>query len=303
MIRKWLKESKRSNTNYFFDVIDLEELKLIDEEILNYLGKIVLESYSEKLNLKMLFKNENEEILKDYLFKQVFPDINKFPEPKKNQPTKNVMQGDFGEILTCDVVRKIRNLKVPIIKMRFKFNNNRSVFCTDLFAHNLENNIKDLMYYEVKTRLTNNKEKIDKEDNSEKHYIGYIAARSLMYDQQSDNSEGIADFLMRWYSDKAKTCMECSNMEKAEEYFELSKKYGDIVLHSDRYNKHFEVVLIMEKSKYNDDILDDLQELNFSCGDLKFTILLIENIKELYMKAFDYAYKYAKEFVYGKKDR
>ncbi|MGG7195901.1 hypothetical protein ACQPUI_04110 [Clostridium butyricum] len=298
MIREWLKESNRNSAKYYFNIIDLAEIKTIDEEILNYLGKVVLESYAQKENLKIRFKEKPEEDLKKYLTKQVFPDIYKFPEEKKNQLAKNVMQGDFGEILTSDIVRKLRNLKVPIIKMRFKFNNNKSVFCTDLFAHNLGDTITDLTYYEVKTRATNNKEKLDKNSDCESHYIAYNAAKSLMKDQQDDNSEGIADFLVRWYYEKAQTCLECSNEEMAEKYYELSKMYDDIVLNSDKYSKNFEVVLIMQKDKYTDNILDDLNELDFSCGELKITILLIEDIKKLYLEVFDYAYRYAKEFVY-----
>lgn len=291
MIRNWLREKIRDSNKYKFNIIDLEEIKDIDEEILNYLGKIILESYRKKEDLKRRFSSKSEEELRHYLYRQVFPNIKEFVKEKRNQPAKNVMQGDFGEILTSDVARKIKDLHVPILKMRFKFNNNKSVFCTDIFAHNLGDEITDLTYFEVKTRINNKKEN--------EHYIAYNAAKSLIKDQESDNSEAIADFLERYYYNLGETVYEAGNEEKAGEYFSLADKYGDIVLNSEKYNKNFEVVIIMDREKYNDCILTDLNELDFTCGRLEITILLVENIKNLYLKAFDYAYDYAKKYVYN----
>ncbi|MFW2488215.1 hypothetical protein ACN077_06515 [Clostridium chromiireducens] len=291
MIRRWLREEPRDSDKYYFDIIDMDEIKMIDDEILDYLGGIILESYRNKENLKKKFQGKTEDDLKDYLSKLVFPNIKEFSNDKQNQPRKNVMQGDFGEILTSEIIRKIRNLEVPIVKMSYKFNNNKSVFCTDILAHNFGEKITDLTYFEVKTRVNNEKK--------DQHYIAYNAANSLIHDQQSDNSEAIADYLQRYYYDLSIIAAECSNYEVEEKYLSLSARYMDIVLNSEKYNKNFEVAIIMEKDKYNDDIIEDLNTLNFPCGSLKITIILLKDIIQLYKIAFEYALKYSKKYVFS----
>lgn len=294
MIKDWLVENKRTDNGYFFEVIDLEQLKEIDESLMSYFGDLVLGTYTEKDNLKFHFSGKNPDDLKDYLKMQVFPNIEEFDSDRQNQLRKNVMQGDFGEILSSDFIQKIRNLSVPVIKMRLKLNNNKSVFCTDIFAHNRDGKITDLTYYEVKTRLNNNKK--------DGHYIGYIAANSLVRDMESENVDAIADFLQKKYYTKAKTAEEFGNMDIANECYALSKEYMDIVHERCDLNREYEVILIMEKSKYSDSILDDLKTLDFGIGNLRITVLLIDDLKGLYMNAFDSAHNCARDYIFGEID-
>src|SRR5690606_25940402 len=136
---------------------------------------------------------------------------------------KIVKPGDFGEILASMIVSYFEGLIVPINKLRWKFNNNRSVFCTDMIAHNDGDTIKDIYYYEIKTRQS-----IRKENGC---YLTVNAHNSLLKDQLQAN-QGIADFLSR--------------LSYEVRDFDASLKYGDIVRNPTKYNPHFELFFIIE---------------------------------------------------------
>lgn len=179
--------------------------------------------------------------LRKYLNDSVFPSTSL-------QIIKNVRQGDFGEILSTLIVEKFQNLKVPISKLRYKFNKDRSVFCTDLISINQGDVITDIKYYEVKTRITYSK------DTAIKAYEGLLK-------DENKPSETIADFLDRMYFEKAEALNEAGQIYQAETYYSISKQFGEIVKDPSKFNRSFEIVLIIEKSKFREDMIDELNGL------------------------------------------
>ena len=59
-------------------------------------------------------------------------------------------QGDWAEILASLIVTYFQNLEVPLNKLQWKFNQNKAVFGTDIFAYNKGEKIHYLYYYEIK---------------------------------------------------------------------------------------------------------------------------------------------------------
>ena len=267
MIKKWLKESPEiAKTN--FKIIEIKEEGKKDKELLSYLAKNLLFSYRPEDFLKNFFRGKSQEDIKNYIEENVFPS-------NSSQITKNVRQGDFGEILGTEIIKKFRNLNVPFCKIQWKMNNDKSVFCTDILSHNYGEVIKELNYYEVKTRINSDKKVCVKAHNS------------LLKDIPN---QPIADYLQRLYYDKAETVKDF-NKGRSEEYYELSNKYGDIVTNSQNYLKKFEIMVVMEESKFEEEIIDLLENLPPEMNPLNVTIIKISDLKDLFERVFETAKK------------
>ena len=258
MIEDWLKYEEKDIPEYVFRLIHITENQSPpDNELIKYLQERVLTSYKKIDFYKFHFGDTaTEDEIRNYVKEQVIP-------KEENQFDRNVRQGDWGEILTTLIVSKFQNLEIPINKLQWKFNKDKAVFGTDLIAFNKGEKIKDIYYYEIKTRLNpNNKEG----KNPNRHYIAIWAYQSLHKDEQSP-TETIANFLELLYYEK--------------EDYDTASKFKDIVKNPHNYNRKFELFLIIEKSKFIDEILKELNELPPELDPLNVTIVFIDNLGKL----------------------
>ena len=271
-IERWFNKNEDNTTYNNFNVVFLGENdpSLPDASIKQYLEEQLSTSYRNISFLKRNYSSEPQQKLIDYLNNYVFPTMS-------NQINKNVWKGDFGEILAGLIVGYFQNLEVPIKKMKLKFNSNRSVFSTDMIAHNNGDEITDIYYYEIKTRQNiQRKETV----NQNYDYITVHAHNSLLRDEQLPN-EGIADFISRFYEDRATQYGEDGNDDLMVQMLEKSKKYHDIVKNPSNYNRIFELFFIAEKSTYEDVVLEALDAQVTHLTPLNVTIVLIENLNDL----------------------
>lgn len=257
MIADWLNYNKQPDANVF-KLIHVREKKSPTDEIIDYIKDRIVSSYRSIDMYKFMLEGCSEAEIKSYIEDYVIPSA-------KDQIVKNVRQGDWGEILTSLIVQKFQGLEVPIDKLRWKFNKDRSVFSTDMLAHNQGKEIKELYYYEIKTRLQPNR-KESPAKGVPVNYITILAHNSLLK-EQSAPTEAIADFLVRYH-------VEHKDYTKA-------AKYRDIVLNPDKYPKKFELFFIIEKDKYIDDIVSELNALPPQLLPLNVTIVFIDNLKNL----------------------
>lgn len=274
MIDNWLDYTEQNPSPYAFKIIDVTEKVTPDDTFKAYLGDEILGSYRNLDFLKVQYQYEPEQELREYIKNYVL-------SSDKNQITKNVRQGDFAEILTSLIVSYFEGLEVPLKKLRWKFNNERSVFCTDLIAHNTGDAILDLYYYEIKSRLSIKRESVAGESN----YITVVAHNSLIKDEQAP-SEGIADFLARYFYELGD--------------FDSSKKYMDIVKNPQDYNRKFELFLIIEQSRFIPNILTELDNLPPSLNPLRVTVVLIGGLGRLIIETQNLAIEQAVNFIYDK---
>lgn len=279
MIKTWLQRHPRDINSYSFRVVDITESVQVDELIKDYLGQETLQQYRSFEFLKNKYQDESPDELVKYLRNYVF-------SSSYDRITKNVKTGDFGEILSTLIIEQFKNLKVPISKLRYKFNKDRSVFCTDLISHNLGDTIQDITYYEVKTRTSYSKQ------------IGVKAYEGLLKDEQKP-TEFIADFLDRLYFDKAETLEKAGSTEEAKIFYAISKQYGDIVKNPENYNRGFEIIIIMEASIFKEDILTELDTLSISLSPLEVTIILVNELRDLVGETFEKAEEVAKNIVFN----
>jgi len=272
MIKGWLDYVEKSPTSLLFRLIYVTEKRHACDETKSFLAKEILNSYRNLDYLKTEYQNEPKEKLISYIKDYVQPTI-------KDQIGKNVWQGDFGEVVAELIVTNFEGFIVPMKKIRWKFNKDRSVFCTDMIAHNPGKTIKELYYYEVKTRLNIRKEEVLGKSN----YITINAHNSLLKDEQTPN-EAVADYLSRLFFEM--------------KMYEDSRKYGDIVRNPHNYNKNFELFFIIEKSKFSDEIIDELNALPPSLSPLRITVVLIDSLGRIIIATRHKAIEEAMNFVY-----
>lgn len=272
MVQDWLKHAERTPNTYVFRLIDVLEKITPDVTIKSYLGEELLKAYRDIEFLKSKFSKSPEQELIDYIKKHVLPS-------NRSQISKNVSQGDFGEVVASLIVSYFQNLIVPAKKLRLKINNEKSVFGTDMIAHNSGAVITDMYYYEIKTKIR--LEKIYPKPGEPPLHITIIAHNSLLSSESSPN-EQIADHLSRYFHEIGD--------------FERSDKYFDIVRNPLNYKRNFELFFIIDHDKYICDILDDLHCLPPSLNPLNVTIVLIKNLGRLIIETRDFAigeaYKY-----------
>lgn len=269
MIDKWLNYLERNPNLYnTFRLIDVTEICDPDESILDLLGSELIDSYRNLDSLKKFYETESPEKLDKYIDDHIFP-------ADKGLPHNIVKPGDFGEVLAATIVSYFQGLEVPIRKMRWKFNKDRSVFCTDMIAHNQGDMIHDIYYYEIKTRQS-----IQRDGGK---HITVIAHNSLLYDQQVKNNN-LADFLFRYHSEK--------------ENWDEAAKYHGIILKPETYHLHYELFFIIERDKFKEEILEDLHNLPPQLVPLNITVVLIDNFREKVDECYKRARKKAHQHVY-----
>lgn len=269
----WLTVAQPHPCPYVFKLIEVTELVSPDNQIKKFLGKEILSSYRNLDYLKFLYEKRPTAELEKYLIENAFPS-------KEIQIVKNVGQGDFGEIIASLIVDYFYNLEVPLQKLRWKFNKDRSTFCTDMIAHNKGISISDVHYYEVKTRLRCRKELVCGVSN----HITINAHNALLKDQEAPN-EAILDFLSRLYFEKGD--------------FDKAKRYGDLVIGNQRHKKYFGLIFIINKSGFIKDILKQLNDLPPTLKPLTVTVVLIRDLAKIIDETRDIAVTEAIKYVYS----
>jgi hypothetical protein len=262
MIENWLEYKEKVDARYVFKIVEITEKQSPDDSLVKFLQEKIISSYRSFEFYNFHFGDSaTEDEIRQYVKNQVIP-------KDDNQFDRNVRQGDWGEIVSGLIVSYFQNLIIPISKLQWKFNKDKAVFGTDLIAFNNGPVIEDIHYYEIKTRQNpHNKEgKIPA-----RFYVSIWAHNSLLKDELSP-TESIADFLERLYVEKGD--------------YDTALKFKDIVKNPQNYNKKFELFLIVEKDKFTDIILNELNNLPPKLDPLNVTIVLIDNLGSLVNKTW-----------------
>lgn len=154
MIDIWLKEEKRVETNYSeFAVIDLTENDLCEEklkELKKFLAHQILIHLEYPARLKRIFKEEPEDELRKHVLNLTLPD--------EDNPF-NPEQSFWGEIVTAEILQKIRRAILPCYKLRYKELRDRAMGGkADVIACKILANKPVIIFAEVKSKITYDKE-------------------------------------------------------------------------------------------------------------------------------------------------
>lgn len=243
-------------TDLAFTFYYITNKKTIDVKFIDNLKDNLLTSYRPVDQFKFLVKDLTEAKIKSYVLDYVVPkDV--------TQIDLNVRQGDWGEVFAALMVAHFQGLDIPINKLQWKINKDKSVFGTDLIAFNSGEKIQDIHYYEIKTRVASHK-KEGKAPNY--NYISILAHNSLLNDQNAPN-ELIADFLSKLFYERRE--------------YEIASRFIDIVQNPSNYNRKFELFFIVEKNNYTESIFEELHNLPPQLTPLRVTVVIIEDLQKL----------------------
>lgn len=269
MINQWVRDVRRSQVPFSFSVTDITEHSSVTDNVKKHIARYLLHSYRNPDYLKMRFRDKSPDIFKEYLRNKVF-----VPGESQSQLTQNTRQGDWGEVLSALLLIDLRGLQVPIPKLRWKVNNEKAMFGTDIFAVSIgsEGEISTLVYCEVKTRRTYS------------HQLAIEAYNSL-YTDNGKSLPDIVDFIIRIFYEQQR--------------YDLAEKFGNVWDNIDQYAKNFEIFLIVEKTEWKEETLQRLHDVPPSLQSLNVNILLIDHLQLFMEDVYNLAILEGEQIVYG----
>jgi len=266
MINKWLKEVKRVNTNYSkFAVIDLTENNIQEElkELKKFLANQILIHLGSIKRLRDMYKNKPKDKLGKYVSDCILP---------KKCAHFNPEQSFLGEILTAEILEKIRKAILPIYKLRYKELRNKAMRGkADVIACNLLGDKPRIIFAEVKSKITY-KKKI-----AEEAYKGLI--------KNNVKVPEIVDYISR-------------RLENDDKY-DLASLFCKAIINPNFYSKDFHIFLIFEKDKWKEDILKKLNDIEIKLPNLTLNVVLISSLKDLIKETYSLVPEVAEEIVYN----
>lgn len=267
MVKRWISETYDNENDFRFVVIDISEYTEITEEIKKVMATSLISSFRDIKQLKRRYENQPKTKLKEYIESKIFA-------TKKDNFSVATRRGDWGEVLCGLILDEFRGYKLPVNKLKWKINNERSLFGTDVFAikENASGNIESLVYTESKLRTSYSKD------------IGKEAYQSLYKDNGSSLPD-IIDYISRLCFDKRD--------------YEMADKFDNIYLNMKKYNKEFQIFLIFDKNTWRKEILDILNDLPPELDHLFVTIVLIDNLKVLIEETYELTIEVGEKLIYG----
>src|SRR5690554_5583233 len=123
MVRSWISETPRDESGFCFTVIDISEYSQITKDVKKLLASSLILSFRETEHLKKRYENQPKMKLKEYIENKIFA-------TRKDNFSIATRSGDWGEAFCGLVLDEFRGYTLPIKKLRWKINNNRSLFGT-----------------------------------------------------------------------------------------------------------------------------------------------------------------------------
>ena len=269
MINKWLKEEKRVNTNYSkFSVIDLTENDIQEElkRIKKFLANRILIHLDYPERLKRIYKNKPKDKLKNH--------IQNFTLPKKDAYF-NPEQSFLSEIITADILEKIRKAILPVYKLRYKEARDKAMRGkVDVLACRILEGKPVIIFAEVKSKIIYDKE------IAKKAYEGLVS-NDVEFPE-------IVDYISK-------------RLEDRDEY-NLANLFDKAIRDPESYSKDFHIFLIFEKDKWKENILEILNTSEIKLPNLTLNVVLINNLKDLTKETYSLVSEVAEEIVYNEQE-
>jgi len=262
MINKWLKEVKRVNTHYLTENDMREELK----ELKKFLANQILINLGSIERLRDMYKDEPKDKLGKYVSDCILP---------KKGACFNPEQSFLSEIITAEILEKIRKAILPIYKLRYKELRNKAMRGkADVIACNLLGDKPRIIFAEVKSKVTY------------KRKIAEEAYKSLI--KNNGEVPEIVDYISK-------------RLENDDEY-NLASLFCKAIRDPKSYSKDFHIFLIFEKDKWKEDILKNLDNIQVELPNLTLNVVLINSLKDLINEAYSLVPEVAEEIVYNEQE-
>ena len=275
-MQKWLKEEVRKGHKTPFLVIDITENNIapFQDELKLFIAKQILTHLEDVEQLKQSYYDEDPKLLEEHINNYILC-------TDSHQIGLNVRQGDWGEIISAEILEKIRGYKIPIYKLRWKDTKDKSMRGkADVVVYNISAKGLTIIFTEVKSR-------IKRESHNKILKCAENVNTGLSYINESFKPE-----IVKFIWDKLRFARDPDYNLLS--YFEHAMKYPS------SYAREFQVFFVFEKSIWQEDyFLKILNSKNFNLPNLTINIVLIDSMRNLIHETYDLVLKSAMDVVYN----
>jgi Cap4 SAVED domain len=244
VLNTWLSSTERNPCPYSeFKVVDISEKRTFNPNIEEYFKELYLRTAFPPELLERLEKASRT--LKQNILPRGVPIIEK------------VQRGEFGELLTSELMKEFHNYLLPVAKIRFKVRPDDTQHATDILALKLDKDglINEVCYVECKLKTTSGT-------------ASAIDACKQLEDTYNSNFPDILRFVYaRLAESKSSLC------DAFETYMEDRNDTRD--------KDTFRISLCYEHSVWNEKTLENLQEATVSLQGLTVNIICISDLRKL----------------------
>lgn len=257
MINSWLNE-ENSRDYIKFKVINLVENKIEYTDLKIFLATQVLIHLKDPLRLKSLMQKMTDDQFKNYVLTNLIPDKGVRFSPR---------QSTWTEVLAAEILEKVRGTIIPIYRLRYKEKKNQAMRGNPDVVTCKEEDEPTIFFVEVKSSINTNDD-IAKE--------AYNSLKKINVDSP-EIIEHISDKL--FLDDK----------------FDVAHIFDKAILEPSSYKRNFQIFLIFEKDKWENEILKELSSIKMSLPNLLVNVVLIESMKQLIEDTYELLPEIAKE--------
>ncbi len=271
-MKQWVDDIEKVYDEVPYNIKVFELLiKDLNEDMIIDIAKRILISLGDPENIK--FMCELDEInLKDYVIDHVIPD-------KDNKKIIYPRKSTWGEIIAAEILKDIRGHFIPIYRLRHK-NKRNSAMQGGADVVTCVGSEKDFYI-----SLSEVKAKGDLKSRGVYDYrIEVEKAYNHLKDTNIDEPE-IIDHMIK--------------ILRFERKFELAKIFRGYFKNFKKSNKEFHIFMIMEKSRWGEDILRLFKNETIELPNLSINIFLINNLNQLINRTYETIPEIAEEVVYN----
>ena len=272
MLTNWLNYEVRNPSQHKFSIVDIREIMACDREIMLYVAEDILIAHKNpgmiRAELCILLedaKNAGLDIIRNYVENEVLPSNEKI----------QTRIGNFGEILSANLLIQNEGFTLPIYKLRFREKKDWAMRLTDLclILNNGDRERPLVCYGEVKTKTSGYDQQ-----------LGIKGHKSLAKDDALDNPE-ILNFICTWLYET--------------ESFEDAEFYSRIRLGKSKYDKRHDLFLVHNLEGWKEDILTNLNECELDERLVNFSVkvVLISNLRDVVDNVYSLTHQCAEEIV------
>lgn len=243
MINTWLNEENPRNC-IKFKVINLVENEVEYNDLKSFLASQVLIHLKDPLRLKRLMENMTEDQFKEHIKNQVIPAHGVPFSPR---------QSTWAEILAAEILEKMKDTIIPIYRLRYKEKRSQAMRGKPDVVTCKKENKPTIFFVEVKSSINRDKEIAKK-------------AYTDLKDTNVDSPEIIEHISDKLYFD---------------DKFDVADIFDQAILEPTSYTKNFQIFLVFEKRKWENEILRQLSSIEISLPNLLVNIVLIDSMKKL----------------------
>lgn len=270
MLRLWIEENKMEKADYpnKMEFYEFQEIIEITPEIKRDISKRVLLGLASPKHLRVRFNNLSSEEIRACLIGSILPKKDAMFYPQKSM---------WGEIISAEILNVFRKHLIPFYRLRHKEKQNQSMRGeADVVTCYLDENPLIIAFTEVKT-------KGDIKRN------GYYEYKKEMQNAEKE--------LLKDNVPKPEILEYMHKILIDDDKYELLNKFDYAIKNPDSYKKEFHIFMIMEKSRWGEQIIDFFKESPTELPNLTIDIVLINSLNDLIDETYEIILDIAEDVI------